>query len=77
VAYLLKVRIVEPKKESLLGNDCVTRNNGVTVGCGFLCGPYKQWRHATMEKLLEAVFSVRSVQELYNEDQLPRPSVVT
>jgi hypothetical protein len=27
--------------------------------------------HATIEELLEAVFSVRSVPRLYNEDQLP------
>jgi hypothetical protein len=30
VAYLLKAIIAKP----LLGNDCVTRNNGVTVGSG-------------------------------------------
>jgi hypothetical protein len=27
--------------------------------------------HATIEELLEAMFSVRSVPRLYNEDQLP------
>jgi hypothetical protein len=27
--------------------------------------------HETIEELLEAVFSVRSVPRLYNEDQLP------
>jgi hypothetical protein len=31
VAYLLKARNVEAEKQSLLGNGCVTRNNGVTV----------------------------------------------
>jgi hypothetical protein len=30
--------------------------------------------HAIIEELLEAVFSVRSVPRLYNEDQLPLPS---
>jgi hypothetical protein len=34
VAYLLKARTVGPQKQSLLGNGCVTRNNGVTVGIG-------------------------------------------
>jgi hypothetical protein len=28
---------VEPEKQPLLGNGCVTRNNGVTVGSGVLC----------------------------------------
>jgi hypothetical protein len=32
VACLLKVRTVEPEKWPLLGNGCVTRNNGITVG---------------------------------------------
>jgi hypothetical protein len=32
VAYLLQARIVEPQKQPLLGNACVTRNNGVTAG---------------------------------------------
>jgi hypothetical protein len=30
-----------------------------------------QQTHATIEELLEAAFSVRSVPRLYNEDQLP------
>jgi hypothetical protein len=34
MACLLRTRFVEPEKESLLGNGCVTRNNGVTVGSG-------------------------------------------
>jgi hypothetical protein len=34
VAYLLKVRNVEPEKELLLGNGCETRKNGVTVESG-------------------------------------------
>jgi hypothetical protein len=32
VAYLLRARTVEPGKQPLLDNDCVTCNNGVTVG---------------------------------------------
>jgi hypothetical protein len=37
VAYLFKVRIVEPEKQPLLYNGCVTRNNGVTVASGVFC----------------------------------------
>jgi hypothetical protein len=37
VAYLLKARIVEPEKQLLLSNVCVTRNSGVTVGFGGFC----------------------------------------
>jgi hypothetical protein len=32
--YFVKARIMEPEKQSLLGNGCVTRNNVVTVGSG-------------------------------------------
>jgi hypothetical protein len=37
VAYLLKVRTVEPEKQPLLSNGSVTRNNGVTGGSGVFC----------------------------------------
>jgi hypothetical protein len=37
MAYLLKARTVEPEKEPLLCNGCVTRNNGVTVGSVVYC----------------------------------------
>jgi hypothetical protein len=37
VAYLLKIRTVEPEKQLLLGNCCVTRNNGVTAASGVFC----------------------------------------
>jgi hypothetical protein len=37
MTYLLKVRTVEPEKQLFLGNGCVTRNNGVTVGTGVFC----------------------------------------
>jgi hypothetical protein len=33
---LLKARIVEPEKESFLGNGCVTRNIGITVRNGVI-----------------------------------------
>jgi hypothetical protein len=36
VTCLLKPRIVKPEEQSLLGNGCVTRNNGVTVGSDML-----------------------------------------
>jgi hypothetical protein len=35
VAYLLKARTVQPEKQPLLGNGCVTRNNGMTVATVF------------------------------------------
>jgi hypothetical protein len=34
VAYLLKARTVEPEKQPLLGNGCITRSSGVTIGNG-------------------------------------------
>jgi hypothetical protein len=34
VAYLLKAINVQPEKQQFLGNGCVTRNNGLTVGSG-------------------------------------------
>jgi hypothetical protein len=34
VAYLLKARTVDSGKQPLLGNGCVTCNNGVTVESG-------------------------------------------
>jgi hypothetical protein len=37
MVYLLKARTVEPEKQPLLGNDCVTRSNGVTVESGVFC----------------------------------------
>jgi hypothetical protein len=32
MAYLLKARTVEQEEQPLLGNGCVTSNNGITVG---------------------------------------------
>jgi hypothetical protein len=37
VTYLLKARTVEPGKQPLLDNSCVTRNNGVIVGKAVFC----------------------------------------
>jgi hypothetical protein len=37
VAYFLKARTVEPEKQSLLGNSCVTCNNEVTAGSVVFC----------------------------------------
>jgi hypothetical protein len=34
MAYLLEARTVEPEKQPLLGNGCVTSNNGGTFGSG-------------------------------------------
>jgi hypothetical protein len=63
VAYLLKARIVEPEKVPLLAK--------VTI---FLCRqrpgkqvPAAKGTHATIEVLLEAMFSIRSVQTGYKE----------
>jgi hypothetical protein len=37
VAYLLKLRIMEPEKQSFLSNGCVLRNNGVIVRSPVSC----------------------------------------
>jgi hypothetical protein len=37
MAYFLKARTVNPEKQLLLGNGCVTRNIRVTVGSGVFC----------------------------------------
>jgi hypothetical protein len=37
VAYFLKARTVEPEKQLLPGNGCVTHNNGITAGNGVFC----------------------------------------
>jgi hypothetical protein len=47
----------------------VTTIAHVTEGRIFLWCP-RGWRHPTIEELLEALLSVRSVPSLYNEDQL-------
>jgi hypothetical protein len=44
VAHLLKARTVEPKKQPLLYNGCVTCNNGVTVE---RCGPCEGYMSRT------------------------------
>jgi hypothetical protein len=63
MACVLKARIVDPEKQSLLCNGCVTRNNGVTVGSGvFYVVP--------ADTVGRCVFC-RSVPWLNNEDLLP------
>jgi hypothetical protein len=52
-------RILEPEKQSLIGNSCVTRNNTRAIG--------KQHAHATMEGLLETVISIRFAPRLHKE----------
>jgi hypothetical protein len=42
VAYLLKARTVEPEEQPLLGNSCVTRNSGVTVGSSVFCAVHAE-----------------------------------
>jgi hypothetical protein len=42
VAYLLKARTVEPEKQPLPGNGCVTRNSGVTVWSGVFCAVHAE-----------------------------------
>jgi hypothetical protein len=37
VAYLFKAKTAEQEKQPLLGNSCVTRNNGATVGSDVFC----------------------------------------
>jgi hypothetical protein len=66
VAYLLKARTVEPEKQPLLANgsetEFVSRQRlGKHV-------PAATGTHESMEVLLEMVFSIRSVQRGYKED---------
>jgi hypothetical protein len=42
VAYLLTTRTVKPERQPLLGNGCITRNNGVTVGSGVFCAVFTE-----------------------------------
>jgi hypothetical protein len=64
VVYLLKARTVEPEKQPLLANGSettfISRQHvpAATNTC------------ATIEELVETVFSIRSVQMVYKEDSL-------
>jgi hypothetical protein len=40
--FVLKARTVDPEKQPLLGNGCVTLNNGVTVRCGVFCAVHAE-----------------------------------
>jgi hypothetical protein len=66
VAYLLKARTVEPEKQTFLSNGSKTtfvsrQRLGKYV-------PAAMGTHATIEALLETVFSTLSVQRGYKED---------
>jgi hypothetical protein len=62
VAYLLKARTVEPEKPTLLGNGCVTYDNGVNVGSVIFCtvfpGLYKEDQLSLRESLETATRKV-------------------
>jgi hypothetical protein len=67
VAYLRKARFVEPEKQPLLANGSETtfvskRRLGKYV-------PTATDKRATIEVLLETVFSTRSVQRGYKEEK--------
>jgi hypothetical protein len=66
VAYLLNARTVEPEKQQLLANSSET----AVVSRQRLCKhvPAATDTHAAIEILLETVFSTRSVQRGYEED---------
>jgi hypothetical protein len=66
VAYLLKARTVEPEKQPLLANGSETTVvSRQRIGKHF---PAATDTHATIEVLLERVFSTLSVQRSYKED---------
>jgi hypothetical protein len=66
VTYLLKARTVEPKKQPLLANDPeITFVSGHDLDKHF---PAATDKHATIEVLLETVFSTMFVQRGYKED---------
>jgi hypothetical protein len=46
MAYFLQANSVEPEKKPYLGNGCVTRKNGVTLGGGVFCAARAEaiWR---------------------------------
>jgi hypothetical protein len=75
VAYLLKARTVEPEKQPLLANGSETtfvsrqrprsgqRNRRLLLGNGPVNVPTARYTHATIEVLLETVFSTRCLQK--------------
>jgi hypothetical protein len=60
MACLLKARIVKPAETAVARQWLSSHNVMATTDM-----------HTTMEELLEAAFSVRSMPMLYTEDQLP------
>jgi hypothetical protein len=66
VAYLLKARTVEPEKQPLLANGSET--TFVSIQRLGKQVPAAMDTHVTIEVLLEILFSTRSVQRRYKED---------
>jgi hypothetical protein len=66
VPYLLKARTVEPEKQPLLANGSETTSFSRQRLVKHV--PSAADTHATIELLLETVFSTRSVQRGYEED---------
>jgi hypothetical protein len=64
--YLLKARTAEPEKESLLVNGSETTFVSRQRLCKHVCASTDT--HATKEMQLETVFSTRSVQRGYKEE---------
>jgi hypothetical protein len=62
---LLKARTVEPEKQPLLANGSEQHS---FIGNGSLNVPAATDKHATIEVLLETVFSIQSAQRGYKED---------
>jgi hypothetical protein len=74
VAYLLKVRTVEPEKQPLLANGSET-----TFVCRQLLGkhvPAAMDKHGRIEVVLETVFFTRSVQRGCKEDNWGTKSIL-
>jgi hypothetical protein len=65
MVYLLKARTVEPEKQPLLANGSET-----TFVCRQRLGKHVPAATDTIEILLETVFSTRSVQRGYKEENL-------
>jgi hypothetical protein len=66
VAYLLKARTAEPEKEPLLVNSSETTSLSMQRLCKHV--PAETDTNATIEVLLEVVFSNRSLQRGYKGD---------
>jgi hypothetical protein len=65
VACLLKARLMEPAETAVAREHLCKHSHCLVMATTDM--------HATIEKLLESVFSVQSVSRLYNDDQLLLP----